>query len=72
MRRTFKVGEQVLSYSSVGEQVVTILEVDLKVQNPFSGEWTENMVMVQYHVKPGRGLAHENQLRRIPIERIDQ
>lgn len=65
----FKPGDKVECYSSVGRQVVTIIDVGLKVQNPFDPEvWTDEMVLVQYHVRPGRGMAHENQLRRIVLD----
>jgi hypothetical protein len=63
----FQPGDNVECFSSVGKQRVTVLETGLKVKNPFSGAWTDNMVLVQYLVKPGQGMAHENQLRRVEI-----
>lgn len=62
-----KQGDKYYCYSSVGKQIVTIVESGLKVKNPFTGEWTEHMVIVKY-ADGGTGMAHENQLIRIGIE----
>jgi hypothetical protein len=64
---SFNPGENVICYSSVGAQTVIVIETGLRVQNPFNCEWTDNMVLIQYLIKPGTGMAHENQLRRIEL-----
>lgn len=61
-----KAGDKMWLYSSVGKQVVTVLEVGLSVQTPFTPEATAEMVMVEYP-NGGRVFAHERQLDRIEV-----
>lgn len=59
----FKIGEFVTLYSSVGAQIVKILEMDLVIETEIS-QRTPDMLMVQYQ-NGGRGFAHVNQVRKL-------
>jgi hypothetical protein len=67
MSENLRPGEKVYSYSSVGKQIVTVLEVGLTISTPLTPEPTPNMVRVEYP-NGGTGFAHPKQLERLEIE----